>query len=472
ADATVVQWTDVPGFDSEGTVTFQVVLFLDGTIDIQYADMTSASFLGAATIGIENTGGADGAQVVFNSDYVEDDMAIRFMPPLEAIEFITAITPLSGSLGEGEEETITVTLDATGLEPEVYLQELTVSSNSTEIVGSTATFELTVEEASPSISFVLIDATTDTALVPIADGDVINVADFPAVTDFNIEAITGDLVVESVVFDFSGQENFRTENVAPYALGGDISGDFSPLSLPFGMNTLTATAYTEDRGAGAVSATTTISFEVIEVADDAAISFNLIDATTDQVLGAIEDNAVIDLSDYEEGTKLTVEAVVTGLNDESVVFDFNDTVGFRTENVEPYALAGDINSDFSGAPLILGSNMVTASAFSGNSGTGDLLESSTITFMVLGGDNEMAVRISPNPSSDRVAITLNQGKGPKMTATLYNVYGQAVYTNLKLDFSSGDGQFINVSGLAEGMYILELRDAKGVVVSQNKLVKR
>ncbi|MEN1785856.1 MAG: choice-of-anchor D domain-containing protein, partial [Bacteroidota bacterium] len=38
----VVQWTEAPGFNTTGSVTFQLFLFPDGTVDVQYGDMSTA----------------------------------------------------------------------------------------------------------------------------------------------------------------------------------------------------------------------------------------------------------------------------------------------------------------------------------------------------------------------------------------------------------------------------------------------
>ena len=125
----IVQWTNSPDFSAvtDGTVTFQVVLFPDGVIDMYYEDVDTADFVTNATIGIENADGTDGAQVAFNTAFVRDDFAIRFTPPSS---FITNVAPLSGTLAPGAEQILSVTVDATGLEPGVFTEDLTVSSNS------------------------------------------------------------------------------------------------------------------------------------------------------------------------------------------------------------------------------------------------------------------------------------------------------------------------------------------------------
>ncbi|GMN06071.1 hypothetical protein MTsPCn5_14600 [Croceitalea sp. MTPC5] len=701
----IIQWTDAPGFFTTGTVTFQVIIFSDGTIDVYYDDVENASFVAAATVGIENSGATDGAQVAFNTPYATDGLALRFIPPApELPSVITAVSPLSGVLGAGQEETITVTLDAGDLEPAVYLDELMVSSNSTDLSRSTAFFEVTVVEPvaqivvtpdaldfgevfvgntgqetitienigslpleitnitllngaefsfndvtipfvlepgesqevaisfepsselmftddliinsndttgnqevtvsltgtgvvdDPILSFILINADTNMAIGPINDGDVINLADFPTSTEFNIEVLTGDLNVESVIFDFNASQGFRTENVAPYALAGDRSGNFFGLDFPIGVNSVTATAFTGNGGSGDISASESITFEVIEDFTNATIELILVNASTEESLGVLQNNATIDLADFPEGTEFTVEALVTGFNDESVVFDLNQVVGFRTENFVPYALAGDSNSNFFGAPFVLGSNTIVATAFNGNGGNGAqgpsidltfelldsgddntpdetdiglvlidadtdtpitsivegqvidlselngiglsieavvdlpdvgsvrfdfngtnnfrtenvfpyalngdrngdfdaidlalgnntitisvfekrnrrgaLLQSLTLNFTVIGTEMDLAVQMSPNPSSDLVELTLAKGQRQQLSGTLFNLFGQAVYSNLDFDLKPGNSVSIDVSKLAQGVYILELRNQKGAIVSQKKLVKR
>ena len=205
--------------------------------------METADFLDAATIGIENTGATDGALVAFNTEFVRDDFAVRFIPPAATPDFITAVSPLSGDLAPGEQQTITVTLDAAGLDLGVFLDELTVSSNSIDLSANTATFELTVVDEAPAseITFVLINADTDMAIGPISDGDVINLEDFPEGTNFNIEAIPNDPEVGSVVFDFNGTAGFSGPRILrPMPLEGDRSGDFNVVALLLGDNSLTA----------------------------------------------------------------------------------------------------------------------------------------------------------------------------------------------------------------------------------------
>jgi hypothetical protein len=84
--------------------------------------------------------------------------------------------------------------------------------------------------------FVLIDARNDQEIGPLVNGGFINgVAK-------NIRAdVAGS--VQSVVFGFDTNANFRTENVAPYAFAGDKSGDYLSYTFASGQHTVTATPY-------------------------------------------------------------------------------------------------------------------------------------------------------------------------------------------------------------------------------------
>ncbi|NJC25361.1 Ig-like domain-containing protein [Neolewinella antarctica] len=148
ADRFVVQWTDmqvsVTG-TPDATATFQVVLYPDGTIDVFYEDVETYSQTDEGTVGIENVDATDGAQVAFNTDYIKDGLALRFIVPERPLtNFISDVSRLSGVIPAGGSRELTVTLDATDLTDGVYFDDLTVSSNSPDASHSTVEFELTV----------------------------------------------------------------------------------------------------------------------------------------------------------------------------------------------------------------------------------------------------------------------------------------------------------------------------------------
>ena len=80
----IVQFTDASDFSSatEGSVTFQMILFPDGKIKFLYEDVSSATFSNSGTVGIENGDATDGIQIVFNNNYIQDGLAVLFEGPV------------------------------------------------------------------------------------------------------------------------------------------------------------------------------------------------------------------------------------------------------------------------------------------------------------------------------------------------------------------------------------------------------
>jgi len=77
----------------------------------------------------------------------------------------------------------------------------------------------------------------------IANGSVI---DLSAVgeTQLNIEALVNGIGdISRVQFDFNGRSGFRNESFLPYALFGDRRGDYIPMPLGTGSQTLTAKVF-------------------------------------------------------------------------------------------------------------------------------------------------------------------------------------------------------------------------------------
>ena len=106
----IIQFQDVPRRNEAPTNTFEVILYPNGTIVYQYLTM-GAVLKNSATIGIQNAAKNDGLQVVFNANYVKDNLAIRFRPPSR---FLT-VTPGGGTVPPGGFVDLTVGFDATDL---------------------------------------------------------------------------------------------------------------------------------------------------------------------------------------------------------------------------------------------------------------------------------------------------------------------------------------------------------------------
>jgi hypothetical protein len=124
----VVQWDGVPPFpgpgDGSNLYTFQAILSQGGQILFQYEEMIGN--VSSATIGIENADASIGLEVAFNTGYATDGLAVLISA---GPQWITDITPASGTVESGQEQDVTVTLSAAELEAGVYQQLLPLITN-------------------------------------------------------------------------------------------------------------------------------------------------------------------------------------------------------------------------------------------------------------------------------------------------------------------------------------------------------
>ncbi|RKH09186.1 hypothetical protein D7V97_17365 [Corallococcus sp. CA053C] len=81
----VIEWRDVSFYEApEASVSFEVVLFEDGRVLMQYRDLDASALEqgGSATVGIENASGTVGLMTSFNTPSLRSERAILFdLPP-------------------------------------------------------------------------------------------------------------------------------------------------------------------------------------------------------------------------------------------------------------------------------------------------------------------------------------------------------------------------------------------------------
>jgi hypothetical protein len=123
----IVQWTDVPHYlpgTDTGLYTFQVMLYQNGNILTQYLNMRQQ--VQSATIGIENTGGTIGLQVVFNAPYMHNNLAILF-----STDIITWMSTdrTSGTVAPGDSQSVQLRVHPAGLSNGLYTGYQRVTGN-------------------------------------------------------------------------------------------------------------------------------------------------------------------------------------------------------------------------------------------------------------------------------------------------------------------------------------------------------
>ncbi|MCM4165165.1 hypothetical protein DHC50_16325 [Arenibacter sp. A80] len=146
---------------------------------------------------------------------------------------------------------------------------LTVTDNE----GGIGTTSIQVTAIDPAdidkvVSFTLIDADNQFDLFDIQNNMNVNDGD-----GVNIRANTDPGIVGSVKFELSGTLT-RTwiESASPYALYGDLNGEYNPTLLPVGSYTLKGTPYGLSGASGKVGQSLTINFNVVQSGSTAKMS--------------------------------------------------------------------------------------------------------------------------------------------------------------------------------------------------------
>jgi hypothetical protein len=124
-DQLIVMFDGVDHFSGQynGTYDFQVIITSDGGIKFQYFQLEGD--INTTTIGIQNAAGSDGLCVVYNADYVEENLAIEFHRIINWLE----ISQSNGIISSGENVDIILTADTENLELGEYLCNLRLLTN-------------------------------------------------------------------------------------------------------------------------------------------------------------------------------------------------------------------------------------------------------------------------------------------------------------------------------------------------------
>ena len=184
----------------------------------------------------------------------------------------------------------------------------------------------------PTTSFTLVDADTDQDVQALANGAVLNLATLPS-RNLNIRANVNTAATASVVFNLNGaQTHTQTENVAPYALFSDVSGNYNPWTPAVGSYTLRATPYAASNGGGTAGQALSVNFSVT---DAGAGPFVL----NTSVFGGGTLTRSLDQATYPVGTVVTLTATP------AAGFSFTGWSGSATGAANPLAVTMDGNKN-------------------------------------------------------------------------------------------------------------------------------
>jgi len=268
----------------------------------------------------------------------------------------------------------------------------------------------------------LMDASTNLPISQITEGSVFYLGDL-GTTELNVMAVTVPDPVGSVTFELNGAL-VRTENVSPYALGGDNPpGEYfaDTSNLKAGLKYLVATPYSDRVAGGSVGGSLGVNFEIMNGSEfpdtpapvaastpapitpatpapapaNSVYKFVLIDSDQDTEIMEIEDGATLYLGDLPED--LNVQAVTNPEKVGSVKFEYDNGAHVKTENVAPYAMFGDSKGNYrshNGNHLTPGTHTLKATPYSRRKARGTAWTSMTVQFTVVDGSEFGAAPIT------------------------------------------------------------------------------
>ena len=336
--------------------------------------------------------------------------------------------------------------------------------------------------------FVLIDATTDQPVDgfnPIAQDAKLDLATLPGALNISVQF---ENTVDQVIFTLNG-DVVNTESLPPYALFGDNQGDFNAGNLPIQKHTLTATPIVD----GTPGQSATVNFEVVNSLLPSVSGLIFIDAATDEEAFELTDGAVFQVGELPEQLNLAAPA---GSQVKSVLFEINDGLYKRLENVAPFALFGDINGDFLPSAFPPGGYTLTATPFSEVMMGGQQGPVTSIRFTVLNSTtakngmpegyfieplNGLQADVPgsfvlndnyPNPFNPVTTISFDVPSTSYVQLDVYDALGRYIATLADATFETGSHAIqFDARNLTSGMYFYRLITPENTITKKMLLLK-
>ena len=284
----------------------------------------------------------------------------------EIFDPFVSVSPQSGTLTTGQSVNIDVFFDAQNVEPGTYNENLVLFTNDPEKEEVLIPATLEVLEL-PSIS-VSPEALEITMLSGSSTSEFINVENLgDAALTFTASTSSSSLLLGTLSDTVAGKSFVEVELIASY----DTTGVFA--------DSIIFTSNDPENPEVAVPVLVTVY-----PASGAIIGFNVINTTSNEVVGPLSDGGSINANSAAPG--FSIEALTYPDEVGSVVFEL-DGEKIQTESYAPYAIAGDGNGRFNPLYLKEGIYTLTAIPFGESSGNGDEGQELTVTFEVFNSDS-------------------------------------------------------------------------------------
>ncbi|MEL6271982.1 MAG: hypothetical protein AAFR22_19405, partial [Chloroflexota bacterium] len=230
----------------------------------------------------------------------------------------------------------------------------------------------------------LVNATTNTTLRQIDNGDVLVLDHLPNNFRFNLTAAAsgtpGSVFLAGGWFGSGIQYWVRTENVSPFAWFGDWAGNFNGEPLRVGCYDIVTVPHRKPHGEGRAGAWARFRFKVIQSSGDPLppdpevgrmTGFKLINADTGAVVKQLQNAETLYLDSGTLPANFNVEAMVedaVGRVRYEGTYDDDSTIHTisRTERISPFTWFGDLvqnNQGYFNRGLTVGRYRFTATPY-------------------------------------------------------------------------------------------------------------
>ncbi len=139
----IIQFTNWQRYSGTGSLTFQVVLQSNDRIYFYYNNLVGD--LLSNTVGIENYNGTDGLQIVNNSVYLQNQLAVQISAEPEWL----FADHFSGTIYNGNSAAIVLTMNTEDLELGEYSMDMVVTTNDPNMPEKTIPIRMTVTNEVP-----------------------------------------------------------------------------------------------------------------------------------------------------------------------------------------------------------------------------------------------------------------------------------------------------------------------------------
>lgn len=164
----VISYTDITQWGDDSPYSFQIVLYKNGHIDINYASMSGDRT--SATIGIQNENGTIGQQIIYNDTYVHNFLGVSFQQsPLWAS--IDSQNDLSNVLSDQQSESHIIEINGNQMDIGYYETYFHIESNATGTISIPLSVQIGYQSSLGDINY---DQTINVQDVVLLIGMIIN----------------------------------------------------------------------------------------------------------------------------------------------------------------------------------------------------------------------------------------------------------------------------------------------------------